>query len=494
MKLWPSSLFGRLALLLVGVLALALTATIVLFRQDRAALLLRHFGDTKIVQLQSLRASLESVPTEGRRETLGRLGRRNGVRIVAADEREPSGFTSSGWRPGSGWRGPPAADGEALRRGEARARMRDADDAIVAMRDADEANDSRLGPIARLVPVLAQLESRFTEALGPGVEVRAQPRTQSLWVRLPAGSNVYWVGFPLPPRPGEGNEPSRALVISGSLALALIIAAFIFARYLSRPLRQLESAVARVGRGDTSALLPETGPSEIAAVNRGFNTMLANLRQIEHDRAVLLAGVSHDLRTPLARLRLGVELSSADASTRHGMIADIEEMDRVIGQFLDFARGEQSATVETGDLNQIAQSVAERYANTGRDVRFKPGTLAPFPMRRTAILRLIANLVDNALAYGAPPVEITTSAKRDAAIIEVVDRGPGIDTADVERLKRPFTRADDSRARHDGAAGAGLGLAIVDRIARLHGGRFDLLPRDGGGTIARVTLSCAAAP
>ena len=487
MKLWPSSLFGRLALLLVGVLALALTTTIFVFRQDRAALLLRHFGDTKIVQLQGVRDALEGVTPDDRREQLGRLARRHAVRIVPADEREPSGFTSRGWRAGRGSRA--AGTGDALPRGGADrpARPRDPESGGTS-RDIEGPTDAREGPLAAFLPVLAQLEARFTEALGPGIEMRVQPRTQTLWVRLPAGSSVYWIGFPLPPRPGEGAEPSRALIISGALAIALIIAAFIFARYLAAPLRQLESAVAHVGRGETPRPLPESGPSEIAAVNRGFNTMLANLRQIEHDRAVLLAGVSHDLRTPLARLRLGLELASADPATRQGMIADIEEMDRVIGQFLDFARGEHEGGLETRDLNALAKGVAERYANNGRDVRFEPGTLAPFAMRATAITRLIGNLVDNALAYGAPPVEIRTSGSAGMAILEVADRGPGIAAADVERLKQPFTRATDSRARDDGVPGAGLGLAIVDRIARLHGGRFDLVARDGGGTIARVTL------
>lgn len=489
MKLWPSSLFGRLALLLVGVLALALATTIFLFRQDRAALLLRHFGDTKIVQLQGVRAALEGMSLEDRREQLGRLGRRYAVRIVPADEREPSGFTSRGWRPGRGARGTGVGDASAPRGGADHAsRARDVDSGGIAGREGDVPGDPKDAPLSAFLPVLAQLEARFTEALGPGIEMRVQPRTQTLWVRLPAGTGVYWIGFPLPRRPGEAGEPSRALIISGALALALIIAAFVFARYLAAPLRQLESAVARVGRGETPQSLPESGPSEIAAVNRGFNTMLANLRQIEHDRAVLLAGVSHDLRTPLARLRLGLELANADPATRGGMIADIEEMDRVIGQFLDFARGEHAAALETRDLNALAKAVAERYVSNGRDVRFEPGALAPFAMRPTAMTRLIGNLVDNALAYGAPPVEIRTSASPGTAILEVADRGPGIAANEVERLKQPFTRATDSRARDDGAPGAGLGLAIVDRIARLHGGRFDLVSREGGGTIARVTL------
>jgi len=247
-----------------------------------------------------------------------------------------------------------------------------------------------------------------------------------------------------------------------------------------------------VGRGETPAQLPETGPSEIASVNRGFNAMIGNLRQIERDRAVLLAGVSHDLRTPLARLRLGIEMSARDEAARAGMVADIEEMDRIIGQFLDFARDDSALAPEARDLNGVVAACVDRYRKTGRAVEFHHGDVPPLPLRDTAISRLTSNLIDNALAYGAPPVEVSTSRNGDRVVLDVADRGMGIPESQVERLKQPFTRASASRARTDGAAGAGLGLAIVDRIARLHGGTFDLLPRDGGGTIARVTLPMGA--
>ena len=114
-------------------------------------------------------------------------------------------------------------------------------------------------------------------------------------------------------------------------------------------MRELNAAVERVGRGESPPPLPEGGPSEIAKLNRGFNRMTANLKQVEQDRAVLLAGVSHDLRTPLARLRLGIEMAAKDEATRSGMVADIEEMDRIIGQFLEFARTDRDAALEPRD-------------------------------------------------------------------------------------------------------------------------------------------------
>ena len=205
----------------------------------------------------------------------------------------------------------------------------------------------------------------------------------------------------------------------------------------------------------------------------------------------MLAGVSHDLRTPLARLRLGIEMNTRDEATLAGMVDDIEEMDRIIGQFLEFARTDEDAAREASDANAIVATCVERYARSGKDVRFAPGTIPATGLRPTAFSRLVTNLIDNAIAYGAPPVEVTTRRDDGNIVLDVADRGPGIAPDDVERLKQPFTRASSARTNAAGVAGAGLGLAIVDRIARLHGGTFDLLSRDAGGTVARVTLPVA---
>jgi two-component system, OmpR family, osmolarity sensor histidine kinase EnvZ len=435
--LLPRSLFGRLVLLLVTVVALAVLTSIVMFRHDRAELLVRQFSDTKLAQLQALRAALESADGPHRRETLQRLNREYDVRIVPEAERPNIGQPVLG-------------------------------------------------------PLFADLEERLRASLGPDTEVRVAPRLRLLLVRVNAGGTGYWVGFPMPDRPEAPDVPSRALTWTLVVLALLLAAAYLFARFLARPLRELTSAVDRVGRGETPPPLPESGPSEIAAVNRGFNAMLGNLRQIERDRAVLLAGVSHDLRTPLARLRLGIELGTRDEANRAGMVADIEEMDRIIGQFLDFARDDAATALQPADLNAIVAACVDRYTQAGRPVTFKPGNIPQLPLKPTAISRLVANLIDNALAYGAPPVQLVTALAGDRVLLDVADRGAGIPADQVERLKQPFTRASMARAREDGAAGAGLGLAIVDRIARLHGGTFDLSPRDGGGTVARVTLPISA--
>ena len=158
------------------------------------------------------------------------------------------------------------------------------------------------------------------------------------------------------------------------LAAVLLVAAFVFARYLARPLRELTATVERVGRGEMPPPLPEHGPSEIVTLNRGVNRMAANLRQLEQDRAVLLAGVSHDLRTPLARLRLGIEMNTRDEATLAGMVDDIEEMDRIIGQFLEFARTDEDAARESSNANAIVGTCVERYARPARTCASRPAT------------------------------------------------------------------------------------------------------------------------
>jgi len=430
-RLWPRSLFGRLALLLLLVIVLSQATAIFLFRMDRAALLARQFSDTKIVQIKALRAALATVDPRDRRTMLNRLESEYKVRIMLDEGR-------------------------------------------------------RLGP-GPMNPTMVELQDRLREELGAETELRFQPRLQLVWIKLDPGEDAYWVGFPLP-RPAD-EFPSRALVLSLVILAILLVSAYAFARYLSRPLRVLNEAVANVGQGKAPPPLPEHGPSEIVNLNRGFNQMLASLRQTEEDRALLLAGVSHDLRTPLARLRLGVEMGGQDEATRQGMVEDIEEMDKIIDQFLDFARDETDAPLAPVDANEMIGSLVDRYRRSGKDVQFTPGDLPPLPVRPVAFSRLLSNLIDNALRYGSPVAEISARRQDGSAVIEVADRGPGIPPDQVERLKRPFTRGERART---GAAGAGLGLAIVERIARLHRGSFELATRDGGGSVARLILPLPA--
>jgi len=208
------------------------------------------------------------------------------------------------------------------------------------------------------------------------------------------------------------------------------------------------------------------------------------VKPIEEERALLLAGISHDLRTPLTRLRMDVEMNVADPEVQAGMAADIDEMDRTIGQFLDFARPADKLPVVTTDLAELLEGIAARY---GERVTLRRPAGADFSaaVRPEALRRAVINLIENALRHAGAPVELELSRDNRHLVIAILDRGPGIAPADLDRLRQPFTRGEAART---GAGGAGLGLAIVDRLVRLQRGRLELGPRQGGGLAARVVL------
>lgn len=303
------------------------------------------------------------------------------------------------------------------------------------------------------------------------------------WVTFRIDDDEYWVRVPR-----ERVERRVALQWLGWGALASLLsllAAYLIVSRVNRPLRALAAAASVIGRGKMPEPVSEGGPDEIRTLSHAFNQMSRDLARLDADRALILAGVSHDLRTPLSRLRLGIEMSGSDPHLREGMTADIEEMDRIINQFLDFARTDGGEAFQRSDLSAIAAEVVEHFHRRGKAVEARVASLPGLPLQKMAMRRVILNLVDNALRYGEKGVSVATRAEAGEAVLEVADRGPGIPAAEVERLKQPFTRLEVARSDK---GGAGLGLAIVERVARAHRGSLDLLAREGGGLIARIRL------
>jgi two-component system osmolarity sensor histidine kinase EnvZ len=272
----------------------------------------------------------------------------------------------------------------------------------------------------------------------------------------------------------------------GLALLALALAgAWLIASNLARPLAALTGAAERIGRGEPHQPIAGEGPRELRTLAGAFNRMARDLASMERERAMVLAGISHDLRTPLSRMRLALEMSGAEHGAARAMAADIEEVDAIIGQFLDFARGVDEDK-QPQDLGALLVEVAAHYTRLGKNVTLAKEHVEPLRFARTAVRRAVSNLVDNVLRYAGEPVEIELRKSARGAVIEVRDRGPGIPPQETERVKRPFTRLEAARS---GGRGAGLGLAIVERVARAHGGSLELLPREGGGLVARLSLS-----
>jgi two-component system osmolarity sensor histidine kinase EnvZ len=339
-------------------------------------------------------------------------------------------------------------------------------------------------------PLLAPIGEQLKRGGGSAQVVAVLEDTDhALWVKLKVKNQAWWVVFPADAF-GLGPAAAWAGWSVVSLALALVGGLALMLR-VNRPLRALTDAAADIAAGKNPPVLPERGPSEIRTLSQAFNRMSSALRQQESNRAVLLAGVSHDLRTPLSRLRLALEMSSArlDPAVREGMQADIEDMDGIINQFLDFARDAAAEAPQArADLNALVEMLVDRYRRRGQPVEAHLAQLPPLKLKPMAVQRMVTNLVDNALRYGGGPVEIETGREGEMAVLKVLDRGPGIPEQEVERVMQPFTRLEQARSDMQGA---GLGLAIVDRVARMHGGEVRLAPRSGGGLEARVELPVA---
>ncbi len=339
-------------------------------------------------------------------------------------------------------------------------------------------------------PGLKIIAREVRDRLGPDTRISlARDGVPGVWVSFPIDDDDYWVM--LPRTRIERQEPWLWAGLGVFVVLLSLAGAIVIVSRVNRPLRALARAAGDIGRGREAPPVPEQGPTEITAVTKAFNQMASDLQRTDRERALMLAGVSHDLRTPLSRIRLGVEMldERLDPALTQGMVQDIEEIDAVINQFLDFARGgaEGDALTPDADLDALIANVVERYRTKGADVTFAPGALPRLPLRTLAIGRLLGNLINNALRHAKTTVEITTHVEGGHAVVSVCDRGPGIPAADSERMLQPFTRL--STARTD--SGSGLGLAIVERIARMHQGRVELRPRAGGGLEARVSLPLA---
>ncbi len=319
--------------------------------------------------------------------------------------------------------------------------------------------------------------------LGGPAEVRISQGDEYLfWIRPPQAPN-WWVKIPLLGLEEENFSPLVVvLIILGVLSVA---GGWLFVRQLNRPLRSLQSAAEDVGRGDVPEPLLERGTTEIVAVTQAFNHMSKGIMQLEEDRNLLMAGISHDLRTPLTRIRLATEMmSQEDEFLKEGIESDIDDMNNIIDQFIDYIRHDSKDKAELGDLNTLLQEVLQTETPTGRNIDYVSTQMPEIPLRYVAMKRVAANLIQNAIRYSEGSISVSAGIDKKVVFFTVSDNGPGIPEADMERLFQPFTQGDKAR----GGEGSGLGLAIIKRIVDSHGGRVILANRSEGGLQAKVIL------
>ncbi len=258
----------------------------------------------------------------------------------------------------------------------------------------------------------------------------------------------------------------------------------LFARRLASPIGEFAEAADQLGRNPDAPLLEEKGPRELRSAVQAFNTMQERLRRFVEGRTLMMAAISHDLRTPLQRLRFRID--SLDDDARNAMLADIEEMEAMIGSALAFASDEAAPGArQTLDLGALVSSVCDEAADAGGAAQCAVAERVVVNGDPVRLKRALSNLVYNAMKY-AGGAEVRVGHEHGAAVVEVADRGPGIPEDRLEEMFQPFRRLEPSRSRLTG--GAGLGLSIARTIARAHGGDVTLSPRPGGGLTARMAL------
>jgi signal transduction histidine kinase len=292
-----------------------------------------------------------------------------------------------------------------------------------------------------------------------------------------------------PPPPGPPQPIGSLLLTAAFILLSLSLLGTWAVFTLTKPLRAIATTVEAYGPGQVSRTLPETGPREIRSVARALNQMQDRITRLVDDRTRALAAVSHDLRTPITRLRLRAEFVE-EPGERGRMISDLDQMDALVQSALTHlrdGRSDEAATVV--DLPSLLQTVSDSFADLGRDVPVSSPARLAIRARPLEIERAVTNLTDNAWKYGVAP-RILLSSKDGKAIIDVVDDGPGIPADKRSEMLQPFVRGEAARSMND-QDGFGLGLTIARTIVEAHGGELSFHDAEPKGFIARITLPLA---
>lgn len=300
-----------------------------------------------------------------------------------------------------------------------------------------------------------------------------------IWIQTPE-MHGNWVREPLKTYANYSPELLVGWVVGVPLVSAIII--LILVRQMNRPLRRLQNAANEYSKSGTAPYLDTNhGPLEIRQVNQAFNRMVYTLEQTERERRIMLAGISHDLRTPLTRIRLTAEMLP-DEFLREGLVYDVDDMDAILNQFISYMRDGSDEELKDTNINILLQELVVQFKPL--DIRFNMQDVPIIPARSLSLKRLIANLINNAKRYGAEPIELSAKVENEHILITVADHGEGIPEDQIEELMQPFVRGNSART----IQGSGLGLAIVKRIVDIHQGEIQIHNREQGGLEVIISL------
>jgi signal transduction histidine kinase len=464
MTLAPQSLFGRLVLVLLGGLLLAQLATTYINAAERDRLLYRAGGMRLAQQISDIVKLLETLPPPERR------------RVVAVFNAPPLAVSLDR---------PPLRDDAAA--GE---------------------SDFRRSMFATVLRYALGEGAKIVIASAPGgatLERPGPPHMRMMQPRGPGGPGAFagaaffvvqialrdgtLVTFDSHVSPQEAAAPWRLGLTLLVLLGTVIVLSLVAVRWITRPLSVLAGAAQDLGENINRPPLAETGPVEVRRAARAFNTMQERLARFIADRTRILTAMSHDLKTPITRMRLRAEALEDDA-LRGRFVHDLQEMEAMVTQTLEFMRDTSAAEpVQRVDLNALLAGLRGDYADMGTTIVIEGEALQPLPARPVALRRCLANLLDNAIRYGGgATVRIADGARQ--IVLRVLDDGPGMTEEELAKAFEPFYRGETSRSRETG--GTGLGLGIARNVARAHGGELVLRNRAPRGLEAVLTLPRSA--
>ena len=467
MRLLPRSLFSRLVLVLLGGLVAAQLLSFAVHMHERGELLSRASGMQSAQRIADIARFLNSLDTKERRAIVQVL---SAPPLTISLDRGPLAAATEA--PGEGARG--ALFGAMLRRflGDGMQVVTTVDESPAVAFEPGMKRGFKGGGMYGDWPAS---KAAMHGAASPGVSFLAQ-------VRLRDGTLVT---FDSRQPEQTHNWPYRLLLSLAVLLIAVVAVSLIAVRWATRPLNELADAADELGGNINRPPLEERGPVEVVRAARAFNTMQARLAGYIRDRTRVLAAMSHDLKTPVTRLRLRAELLE-DPQVRVKFTKDLDEMESMVGATLDFLRGQEIGDpVQPVDVMAMLESLQADMAEMGGAVSIEGGAKAPFPGRPQALKRCLANLLENAVKYGkSAAVAIDDNESR--LEIRIRDEGPGLPQSELEKVFEPFYRVESSRSRETG--GTGLGLTIARSVAEAHGGSLVLSNRAGGGLEARLIL------
>jgi signal transduction histidine kinase len=460
MKLLPRSVFGRLVLVLLGGLLAAQIATVYINLSERDQLLYRTGGLRLAQQISDIAQLLDSLPAAERR------------RVAALFNSPP--LTVSLDRPPIVEREEPGDADFPVSMFRAMLRLSLGEDAKVRVVRSAGAPDfgPRRGP-----PGMPAGPHRMWGRDGA-------PPGPYFTVQIPL-SDATLVTFESGVVPQAAAVPLKVALTLLVLVATVVAISLIAVRWVTEPLSRLAAAAERLGANIHEPPMPEDGPIEVQRAARAFNAMQQRLSRFISDRVRILAAMSHDLKTPITRMRLRTEMLD-DEAARGKFERDLAEMESMVTQTLEFMRDSSAEEpVQQVDLMGLLQTLRSDYRDSGRSIEIAGRAARPLAGRPHALRRCLTNLVENALRYGeAATIEIEDGAKD--VTVRVRDRGPGIPDAELEKVFEPFYRGEASRSRETG--GTGLGLGIARNIARAHGGDIALRNHPAGGLEAALTL------